>query len=387
MPSHHALHDSPWWSEFVAIKDDHGWAMLSKRYGVAEPNLREALDAAGLTKAAAKAGRRKASEALPPALGVVAPAPPWEKWKDRLGKEPDGVLARAAGVTADTIKGWRRELKIAAFHKAPPAPPEAAPVAPPAEPPKPRARVVRRRTREDGTREDTVVQEEVRVAPVVEAPKSPANPLDAFRDRMGVEADGVIAAEAGVDRRAVVKYRQERNIPAYSGFRFKKTDGGKPKAPPARTKAAPPPPPPASRAGGRRSPIDEYADKLGVLPDAEVAVLAGTSPAAVLQYRRRRGIGPAPQRPRTQKVTVDAAPVAPVAPPVVEAAPEPTRRGRRAKAAPVAEVATPVAEPAVAPVVETVAQVASEPAPAAPAAPVAPAPAAAGAWEIGRAHV
>lgn len=374
MPSPHPLHEAPWWAEFVSIKDDHGWAMLSKRYGVGEPALKAALEAADLTKAAAKAGRRKASASLPPPVGVAQPVPPWEKWKDRLGSEPDGVIARAAGVTADTVKSWRRALKIPAFQKAPPAAEPPAPVEPPAT----RSRVVRRRTREDGTREDTVV-ERVSAAPVAPVASAHTNPLDAYRARMGVEADGIIAAEAGVDRRAVVKYRQERGIPAYTGFRFKKGAPPAPTAPRGR-RARPAAPPPvvaeaeAARPGGRRSPIDAHVDKLGVLPDAEVAAIAGTSPAAVLQYRRRRGIAPAPARPRRRAaaavVPAPAVASAPAAPAPVEPAPvepapvEPAPavaapRGRRRRTAEAVEAA-----PAVAPSVE----------PVTPSAPAAPAP-------------
>lgn len=231
-------------------------------------------------------------------------------------------------------------------------------------------------------------------APVEASAVSSARPtaaerLAAFHDRMGKEADGVIAKEAGIDRRHVVDYRKKHGIGAYDGFRqapkgsasseaaapVKAAAKGvsKAAAPPAAAKFSAPKavatkPTPAAEApkaaaksasrgrpGPRASKLDSFRERLGSISDNEIAKLAGVSAEAVRQYRIRHGIpGVSAARPAAPAP----APAPAATSSVVAVAAEPKRRGRPPKsvaaakavapavlAAPAASV--PVAEPAV----------------------------------------
>jgi hypothetical protein len=142
------------------------------------------------------------------------------------------------------------------------------------------------------------------------APLSPAasERLEPYRDLMGKRPDGEIAKLAGMDRRYVVVFRYYNDLPAYRRGNApkagKSAKGGKP-----------------SRS--RKSKLDEFRHLMGEVPDGRIAELADCSREAVMRYRKRHGISPAPRRapaapmPATNTEPVAAPPVEPA--PVVEA--------------------------------------------------------------------
>ncbi|MDP2314025.1 MAG: hypothetical protein Q8P41_14065 [Pseudomonadota bacterium] len=218
---------------------------------------------------------------------------------DQLGKAPDAEIAALTGMTAVAVKAYRVERGIKRYRRAaelisgPKAKVAAASPTPSAREPVPAA---------------------VPAATVARAPTVPTSPLDAYRDRLGKEGDVGIAEEAGVTRHAVAVYRKKLGIPAYDGYRFEKGRG------PPTPAAAPTHGSKRSRSTGPRgSKIDAFAHLAGVLPDAEVARMAGTTPTGVRLFRRRRGIPAAVQKAgrRVESATVQAAE------PAVTATPEP----------------------------------------------------------------
>jgi len=124
---------------------------------------------------------------------------------------------------------------------------------------------------------------------------------------LGKLPDDVIAARAGLSRGIVGKFRRDRGIPAYDGYKFQEGHAPLPGAgAPKRGKRGPP---------GR---LQEFADLIGTVPDSEIAVMAGVSRPSVATWRHRRGIPPA-------KVVV-AVKATRTAPPAGSEAPR--RRGR-----------------------------------------------------------
>jgi predicted transcriptional regulator len=211
-----------------------------------------------------------------------------DAYADMLGKATDAKIAALAGVTPAAVTQYRQKRGIARFEK------EKA------------SRSVDRGVAE-------LVESDHAPAPVVASPASthaPVSPIDAYRDELGKVADHAIAAKAGVTLSAVGHYRRKAGIPAYDGFRFEKkrpriarvedrptpaasvyTAGGHapvPAAPPATDPAMTTAPSP--RRYGPRSAIEAHASKLGKVPDAEIAAMAGISPDAVKMYRKRHGI-------------------------------------------------------------------------------------------------
>jgi hypothetical protein len=159
--------------------------------------------------------RPAASPAPPDPATALAP------YRDQLGHVSDAELAALAQVSVETVRAYRIEAGIKRYRRAPvtgrtvaqapsPAPaggrrgPPAAPQATPAAAPRVSAPSVRGPTTSTATAPPT------------------ASPLDAFRSRIGKEGDGIIAAEAGVNRYAVVSYRHKHGIPAYDGYRWAK---------------------------------------------------------------------------------------------------------------------------------------------------------------------
>ncbi|MDP2317074.1 MAG: hypothetical protein Q8P41_29550, partial [Pseudomonadota bacterium] len=271
----------------------------------------------------------------------------------QLGTIPDGEAATLAGVTVDEVKAYRREHGIAPFRKIPQAaaaPAVEAVVAPRAKGGEADQVVRRRRANAGGAVEEVVLRvvapEPVAPAPAPAASEPAANPMEAFRDQLGKVADHVIAGLANVDRTQVGAWRRKLGVPAYDGFRQRKAPPGSPsasqaaspsvaaKAPaPARKARAAPAPTDAATRGrpGRRSAIDAHVALLGKLTDAEVAAKANVSPAAVTQYRLRRGIAAAGRSAAPAAVSAaapkQAAPVA-SAPPSPAAAPAAVQRRR-----------------------------------------------------------
>lgn len=107
--------------------------------------------------------------------------------------------------------------------------------------------------------------------------------LDPYLDKVGVIPDREVAEIAGVTSENVRAFRKRRGIPA--GWRGETADQvAKPAKPAKRTRAG------AKATKPRKSKLDPFMDKVGVLPDAEVAALAGVSAENVRAYRKRRGI-------------------------------------------------------------------------------------------------
>ncbi len=128
--------------------------------------------------------------------------------------------------------------------------------------------------------------------------------LEPYRDLMGKRPDGEIAKLAGMDRRYVVVFRIHNDIPAYRRGSASKSAPSADDAKPRRL---------------RKSKLDEFRHLMGDVPDGRIAELAGCSREAVMRYRKRYGIDPAPRGRKTDEALVAVAAPAPA--PVVEPAP------------------------------------------------------------------
>ncbi len=165
--------------------------------------------------------------------------------------------------------------------------------------------------------------------------------LISFADKIGILHDAVVAELAGTTTGNVRIYRKRHGIPAR--FRGEGTprpneqaileEHGAPAIPAPRPKrsrrrrAAAKPGASATPRKPRKSKLDPYLDQVGVLPDREVAQIAGVTAENVRAYRNRRGI-PAGWRKQ--------AAAAPAPAPVVSAAPK-ARKPRRGKLTPYLE--------------------------------------------------
>lgn len=127
-----------------------------------------------------------ARSAAPMAASTRRPPPPRvskiEAVRHLVGVEPDGVVAKAAGVGREAVQAYRQRHGIAPATRGPAA--------------------------------------SVAVAPATRAPSAPrGSKIDAFRHLVGVELDSVVAKAAGVGRNAVQMYRQQHGIaPATRGL-------------------------------------------------------------------------------------------------------------------------------------------------------------------------
>ncbi|MDP2307352.1 MAG: hypothetical protein Q8P18_15105 [Pseudomonadota bacterium] len=300
-------------------------------------------------QAAAAKPAKPAAVAKPTASkkAVTGPADALAPFRAQLGNAPDADVAARAGVSVDEVKAYRRERQIPAYRSAPPARTGAvavgAPVAPRAKASDSDSVVRRRRTTDEGMKE-VVVRTPAAEPVVVSAPvvADASNPLESFRDQLGKVADHVIALQANVDRTVVGAWRRKLGVPAYDGFRKRKSGDEAPPvatkaaAPKAAPKAAPEAPsklvvtpepgiaplqpvepakpavtkaaapsraeaPAAKGKPGRRSAIDAFFSLVGKQTDAEVAAKANVSVAAVTQYRIRRGIPAAGRVPSAAK--------------------------------------------------------------------------------------
>jgi hypothetical protein len=331
---------APWWSDFLKLKDTWSWSALESRFDVRQSFLRNALAAAGLTKPPQPPGRKPkgwagygadtpAAEPAAPAAAVPAPndGPPTEALA-LLGKAPDGAVATKLGVTADVVKRWRREAGIDPFLQAPPGRASKAQK-------RPESVVVRK----DRARSSVVRTE--RHAPAVEVvappPVAPAPPK---RGRPPAAA------------RAQASSRPAKSAPAKPAAKVVSGTGR-----------------------GRASALDRFREHIGQLTDGQVAAMAGVTPAAVTQYRRRRDI-PAANRRTLESVAGEAAvgavsaptvAAAPVALPVLAAPPATPEQVPSAPVTPVSKVAPATDAPVDAAAREREADLS-------PAAPVAPAP-------------
>ncbi len=96
------VREEPWWPEVVrrvaaggSIND------LARRFGTNTRRLRR-----GLARAGVRAGGLLVEGRGHPALAA---------FRDRLGREPDEVIAREAGVSPDVVKGERRLFGIGPY--------------------------------------------------------------------------------------------------------------------------------------------------------------------------------------------------------------------------------------------------------------------------------
>ena len=139
--------------------------------------------------------------------------------------------------------------------------------------------------------------------------------VDPFCDQLGEVPDTEIAKLAGVTPENVRAFRQRRGISAK--WRGERQGDAKSPQVPARAKKS-------KGSKRRKTKLEPYLDQLGVLPDTEIAELAGVTVGNVRAYRYRRGI---PSARRAVEDDGQPAPSttpepAPVPPPVQEP-PEP----------------------------------------------------------------
>jgi hypothetical protein len=130
-----------------------------------------------------------------------------------------------------------------------------------------------------------------------------------FIDQLGEVPDTEIAKLAGVTPENVRAYRKRRGIPAK--WRGEGQGDAEPAPAPARAKRA-------KRGKRRKTKLEPYLDQLGVLPDTEVAELAGVTVGNVRAYRYRHGIPSARQTTKDE----DVQPARPAAPAPAPAEPE-----------------------------------------------------------------
>ena len=128
--------------------------------------------------------------------------------------------------------------------------------------------------------------------------------LDAVAHLLGTMPDADVAKMANASASIVGRYRRERNIAAYQGYKFG-FGGDEAAAPASRLRPRPEASSadaPAGRPGNaRRSAAARVEDRalpglVGQRPDREVAEMAGVTPEAVRMYRRRHGIPSAPRK-------------------------------------------------------------------------------------------
>ena len=286
--------NSPWWPEFLAIKDGHSFEELARRFGTNVYTLRTALGLAGVSKTLLPPGPRRpdsvaaaASSRGLPVVVVAAIAP----YASLLGTVPDSAVAAMALVTDAEVAAFRVMNGIAPFDEpAPPAPP--APVKRPVGRP-------RLHPRPDGVPVRPAKPAAPKAAPAKAAdkPAKPAKPAKA----------AAVKAAAAPAKAAAVKAAAAPAKPAA----VKAEAASKPA--PAVTPVA---------TGFRPSRLDAYAHLVGSVPDSEVAALVKMSVEGVRLYRKARNIpssfeakvgGAARAAPVSQPAAV-AAPVQDVAP-------------------------------------------------------------------------
>ncbi len=166
--------------------------------------------------------------------------------------------------------------------------------------------------------------------------------LDPYLDKVGTVPDREVAELAGVTAENVRAFRKRRGIPA--GWRGEGQQGDKPKVARKATASKP--------RQRRKSKLDPFMDKVGVLPDRDVAELAGVSAENVRAFRKRRGIAAGWRAEGSA-----AAPVIPAAEPVAAPAPaERPVRARRSKLSPYREQIGILSDSQIAKMADTAAQ-------------------------------
>jgi hypothetical protein len=180
--------------------------------------------------------------------------------------------------------------------------------------------------------------------------------LDAFREQMGKVPDHEIARMAGTSVSIVGRYRRRYGLGVYEGYKFGSSNPAGEVVEAVEPEAVEPEveaPAEAAvestgprKAGRRSSKLDPFAAMLGMVPDSELAIMAGVTAENVRAFRRRHNI-PAQWR---EESAAAAEVEAPAPAPVVEApAPAPAAVAAPAPAAVEAPAPPPVAAPAPAP--------------------------------------
>lgn len=108
--------------------------------------------------------------------------------------------------------------------------------------------------------------------------------LDKLKHLLGTIPDHEIAAKVGINPPTVGRYRRKYGIKAYQGNKFVAA------SPAAKTAAAPAAAVKVKGTPGRKSKIKPFHDQVGNMLDADVAAMAGVTPQAVLNYRRKHNI-------------------------------------------------------------------------------------------------
>jgi len=102
-----SVQEEAWWPIVLRQHEQGSIRQLARRFGTNPRRLRR-----GLARCAVRiAGASVTDEGLP-AL---------QAFRERLGQEPDGVIASEAGVTVEAVKGERRRLGIEPYRMKPDA--------------------------------------------------------------------------------------------------------------------------------------------------------------------------------------------------------------------------------------------------------------------------
>jgi hypothetical protein len=201
-----------------------------------------------------------------------------DAYVDKIGVMSDAEVARMAGVTQARVYLWRRRRGISSARDAKATPPVAEapvqvePVVTPAQP------------------------EPFPAPPSTKRKRGRPSKVDLFKDKIGMMSDVDLAALAGVAVATTRAWRLARGTPAARAESVPAPGPGV---------VAPTRKPRAPKVGKahkvRKTKMDAFLDRIGVLPDAQIAALAGVTVTNVFGYRQRHGI-PAP--PRQARVTV-----------------------------------------------------------------------------------
>ncbi len=294
-----AVLSATWWPEFLAVKDGLSWSVLAARFGTDSGVLQRALASTGGTKAAQRPGRKPhgleaagvaVRAVLASAAAEVLPTVPPSSADDVLGrlagKQPDGEVASAAGVSVEEVKAYRRTNDIRAFLRQPPGMSAVLPLlsqvlttAPTAS--TSGAAVVLRRTPAPGL----PVQEVRRTAPIAEPPRrtpepeSPPNPSRSARS--APHPDGDQAANLGKQP------NEQQSVEAGNRPSVALT-ADDPQAIIDRSHPASTPSARIKPTSGSR--LAAFRAELGTVADQVIADRAGMSRRAVRGFRRELGI-------------------------------------------------------------------------------------------------
>lgn len=206
-----------------------GKSVIRRRTGSGEINLRApvppAVDAQVVKPVSAAAKVAKVAKAVKPAAAQAGHR--LDSYRDRMGNEPDEVIAAEAGVHRTSVGQYRRDHNVPAYRghyegksklaksSAPVAVPVVAVPAVVAAPVVAAAVVAAKAPRKKVAKEVAAVAAPVVVTPPAEAAvvRKP-NKLAGFESRIGVESDSQVAKAANCSPRLVRMYREKHGIAA-----------------------------------------------------------------------------------------------------------------------------------------------------------------------------